>query len=1114
MTTAMPPRLPANPPSHRRLQALVLATALAGAACSSSGSGPTANAAFSGATVAPPSLVYLDSVLLVGFAVELDPTTLTEQSVQLRAIAGPGVGSPVRGTWRVGSLGTAMVSNTIEFEPELPHGEPLLTSGGLQPDTTYELRIVGGDTAFALRSRAGRPLQESLRFEVRTRTGVAASELFGQNAPGGPQLIAVTATPQTPAGSWRLGRSNEPAELRLRFNQPLDPSEQNLPRAPSVSARGPIELVYDDPVYGPGTWIAADVELERNATLGTTVVLHPRGVLPSAANLRLVLGSGLRDLFGEARSTPGPQVAATVGTETAYAPQFDAVAIDLAQTMAPGAADFPEVPAVVENGALRVPDTFAAVAGTGDWAPTGPEVVLRTDLQTLRYTTGRDQTFTGGVLHMRNLHIGQGQIVRGVGQNPLVLIVDGDAQIDGLLTVSGANASTIPEGGQYRGPGDLSPPYMGNSSAEGGGEPAQSGPAGGPGGGRGGRLPFPTALEIRVAGQSPSSWPDQAGDAGWPGCLPCTRSSAGGGGAFATAGDPWFPTPSGASSSFVQRSGTGGYGCSGASGASTRTLVGGASGVPWFRNGDSGDDFWGDAFVPSRGQRRRGELPSPTGGAGGGAGGSYSFDGSCSPSNPWGLYRGGDGGGGGGIVVVQVRGTLTIGPLGSIQANGGSGGRASRYGDEVGGGGGGAGGMVVLMAGRGIVLHTHGETFANRDYDFALSADGGVCRTSTFLAPTVQSKYPANGQPTISGSTYDSSPLGGFGGLGVIQLMVPTGTDNQDGTNTVLDDSITIVRNGQTLQGAEKQRFLGWRGFPDDQGNFVDDFGTPTNTAGGQGDLRPAPVLLPAPFTIHGRARARSGWLPLGALQRRSVGAPDGEPRAVVGENLRFARPARSDGWLPFGAGRLAAETGGVALLEAPVAIASFVNDTMTFAEPVYAVRLAAPLQQVDRDQFVGSVAELRQSTGGTLLRLRVLGNTADTLFLVASAPLPPQATHLQLHGFYAELATTEPQSYLAAPQTWLPRANARLGFAFHRDPARAATNGYDPERYPPQVGTFVTDPSDPSVRTALQTLGPTHLQWDVLLDGEFRRDASDQPPPADAGSALALRRLWLPVRF
>ncbi|MCA8950590.1 MAG: hypothetical protein KDE27_13885, partial [Planctomycetes bacterium] len=556
------------------------------------------------------------------------------------------------------------------------------------------------------------------------------------------------------------------------------------------------------------------------------------------------------------RGAGDPQPERVIATATALATQFGALAFDFEDedATAPGASrDFPEPEAVVVDGALTVPDAFPPLADVGDWTPNGADTTLRTDVQTLYYQNGRQRTFEGGVLHVKELHIGPNQIVRGLGPNPLVLVVDGDARIDGALTVRGANADRLFVGGTYRGPGDVSPPpAIGSGHGPIGPNPdpfVPVGAAAGAGGGRGGAT---STLAPRTFGSPGESAPgtDGGGRGGTLVAQALGQASGGGGGAGAVTGDPWFPSPAGPGDLFPQRAGRGGAGIG-------RTLPGGAAGTPWFTNATAADDFWGRAWVPRERRAIVGELAAPVGGSGGGAGGALDLPG-------WFYYLGGDGGGGGGALVLRVRGTLTLGPQGRIDADGGHGsGTEYLYSTErMGGGGGGAGGMVVLMAGDGIVIHTHGGTFANRDYDFPISADGGICRSSSFGPWYFRSKYPQNGQPTFSGSQYDDAPLGGFGGMGLVQLMVPVGRSNDDDTNTVLDDAITIVRNGVPLRGLAKQRFLGWRGFPDENGVLVDDFGNPTGTIGGQGDIRPDPVLLPVPFATHGTARAQSGWLP------------------------------------------------------------------------------------------------------------------------------------------------------------------------------------------------------------------------------------------------------------
>ena len=117
-----------------------------------------------------------------------------------------------------------------------------------------------------------------------------------------------------------------------------------------------------------------------------------------------------------------------------------------------------------------------------------------------------------------------------------------------------------------------------------------------------------------------------------------------------------------------------------------------------------------------------------------------------------------------------------------------------------------------------------------------MSGDHMVCTTGTFSPPVVPSKYPASGTAIAANygtSSYDTAPLGAFGGLGVIQLMAPPGPvgvgETPDNTNTVLDDRIKVFQNGVLQTGAAKQSLLAWRGFPDINGQLVDDNGVATN---------------------------------------------------------------------------------------------------------------------------------------------------------------------------------------------------------------------------------------------------------------------------------------------
>jgi hypothetical protein len=470
------------------------------------------------------------------------------------------------------------------------------------------------------------------------------------------------------------------------------------------------------------------------------------------------------------------------------------------------------------------------IAQLPDFSPTAPEVVLDTDSTVIQPTSGPPFPVIGGVFQFRNVTIPVGTIVRGVGSRPMIWLCD-TMTIGGTLSVAGADGEHV-------------------NTLNSANIPAAGG-AGGAAGGAGG-LGSPQIAQRSFAGQSaqgPGRVAALGGTGGLLGIgLAIAFAAGGGGGAFATQGDPNYPVHWINGTSFVEQLGLGGFGGSGVSGSATRTLPGGGPGGSPFADGNDENDFFGVGFDVFRRRFVVGELSGLVGGSGGGGGGDLAIDTTFLSPNWVADRKGGGGGGGGGCVVVFATTSITVLPTGHVSANGGNGGGGEPAGssNQGGGGGGGSGGLLILASPGSITLHVHGETFANRDYDFVLSADGGVCTTGTFSSPVVLSKYPANGTPVPAtfGTSYDSEGLGGFGGMGVVELATRPG-NNSDGTNTVLDDNIVLMQNGVPLTGATKQRFLAWRGWKNAAGVRVDDFGNPTNIGSNEGDIRPAPVLLP-----------------------------------------------------------------------------------------------------------------------------------------------------------------------------------------------------------------------------------------------------------------------------
>lgn len=465
--------------------------------------------------------------------------------------------------------------------------------------------------------------------------------------------------------------------------------------------------------------------------------------------------------------------------------------------------------------AASLASSVAAQGFNFDYRPSQREVVLDTDDTLIQPTVGPPIRVRGGVFVFRSVTIPSGVLVRGVGSRPMVWVVQQDFRVDGLMSVNGGDGERVDT------LNSANFPTAGGTAGAAAGD-----------GGFGSPLWFDRS-PTGQPGFGPLRIPAYGGGGGLLSCVPsCGRGSGGGGGAFATQGDidhllgatPWS-----------QVTGTGGAGCLNGS------LAGGSAGLRPFVDRRADNDFWGvgvDVF-----QRRfvQGELPFPIGGSGGGGGGDRSV--SCATNDP--LFvadnKGGGGGAGGGALVVIALGRVIVGPQGYLTANGGSGGGGEQAGsnNQGGGGGGGSGGMIVLAGASGIELHVKGETYVNApDGNFVLSADGGIGLQGPFGGQAIGGKYPP-GNPA-----WGASSAGGYGGLGIIELVARPGA-NADGTNTILDDGIDLYRNGQLMTGAAKTRFLGWRGYLSPNGVWVDDTGNPTNVGKGYGDMRPDPILLP-----------------------------------------------------------------------------------------------------------------------------------------------------------------------------------------------------------------------------------------------------------------------------
>jgi len=1090
--------------AHRTRSTSALGLLLLATACS--GGGGRGEDVIAGGFVAVRSdpsngnRIYLNDPINIDFSAGVDLDSASLETVSFLALDqnGEPTSEQVNGTFVLStSPGDDRVGRRLQFVPRLATDEAF-SNGGLRGGRTYLVRLVDGESrnGTVLRGTDGRGLERPTSFSFTTYDGTQPADLFRNPHAGGPALRRLEIGDGIDPAAVPLNLFGlRPLEVRLVFDQALNPSPRNVPIAldtdPVVrdpNDRGRVFLEYDDPALGGApTWIPADVTLEENGLAGAVVTLRPVGVLPNHATIRVIVESTLEDIAGESNvgNVAYDRVVATFATTASYEQQWNGIAEDFADARSIDfGAVFPEAQAIVERGFVRAGFAFEGTPTSLDYEPTSTEVVLNTDFTQVVPKVGLPFTVSGGVFNFRNVSILPGVTVTGQGTKPMVWLCSGDFRVAGTLSVSGGNGARVTtlQSANFPKAGGLGHCGAGNGGSGSlsaiardlTGEPGYGAfqePGKGGGGGR---------ICCNGACYTPAT--TYHGDGG---------GSGGGGGTLATQGDPnWRGTLGTGGTSFQQVFGIGGAGCSGLSGTRTATLLGGAAGPKVCTDPRADNDFWGSAINLFTNTRITGELAKPLGGGGGGGGGDLVIGGSCDTPSWITDSSGGGGGGGGGVLIVKALGEIEVLPTGKIVADGGHGGGGEQAGscEQGGGGGGGSGGMVVLMSAKRIVLHQHGSpqqnrwNYAQNDYDFAVSADGGVTLTGDFGTTRVYSKYPTNGQAMLAGTTYDEEPLGGLGGMGIVQLMVPPGPNLQDyengddGTNTKLDDFIVVKRRGTSGEPfvlspatapGEKQKALAWRGFLDaaTPPKLVDDNGTPIVIGNNEGDIRPSPILLPVPFSA--KSRVRSKWIDTGSSQRRQIAAADGQPRGVVagddGPIFEFAgidtpTSVATPGYHALPGYVAYRPLSGAVEIAFPTPVVGAVPIASVFADGLdYRVTLAEPALG-EPNRYAQYQAELLNDANAVLGGFRILSHTSQSLLVAADGDgLPAGATKLQIRAKFFEIVTNGAPglgpTYTYAGTT-VPNANVRIGFAFHRDPSSSVPT----DRFPADAQEFVHD--------------------------------------------------------
>lgn len=1021
------------------------------------------------------------------------------------------------------SPGDQEVGRRLVFNPRFPTNNTF-SNGGFRAGRRYVVQLVGGTArnGTTLTDINGRPLLAPQTFSFETPTGTTPQELFSDTIPGGPRRTSqngfeINVTEAN--GEVPLSRaSTGPIEIRLRFDQPLNPNSANVPVNVTAAIetrptlRGRIFLEYDDPELGQNVWIPALVDLEINNRLGSTVLLRPIGVLPNNATIRVIVENTVEDMSGESNvSDPAfNRIFETFETVDLFEPQFDAVFEDfgIGSTIDMEAA-FLEPQAAFDNGRLSASFDFPGTETTLRFEPNTTEVILNTDFTQITPVGSPPINVSGGVFSFASVLIPDGVTVRGEGSRPMIWLVNGDFEVRGSLQVNG-------------GVGDRVDVLMSANFPTGGGPGVCGGGAGGEG--------SPVSTDRSLSGEAgfgPGQQPGGGGGAGLYAIISsCARGSGGGGGSFSTEGDPYYPPNGGPR--WTQVSGPGGEGCAGINNAPSRTLQGGNAGPRPFTDASDANDFFGSGLDLAAGVRLEGELLQLQGGAGGGGGGDRGTSGALGDPNFINDEKGGGGGGGGGVLVVQALGKITVGVNGEITANGGDGGGGEQAGsnERGGGGGGGSGGMIVLISAESIELGVRkrlpaslAETYEEGDNIFSLSADGGIGTQGNFANISIVGKYGSNrnspGMPT-----WNNNPAGGFGGMGLIQLLTPPGNDT-DGTNNRLDDNITffeeVAGSPVAVSNNRKVELLGWRGYVDSQGMRVDEAGNPitVGTSGldpalvtGWGDIRPSPILLPAPYGPASRARSR--WIDLGnAVREIEVTTPaNGEARTVVtgGESVRFGDEMLGYGTSMNGSFPGYANFDGSTGAFMPSAVdiggqTSFAIGAVE-ANASFEGRAAVSIDLTgvslgDDNRYTGYRVEV-DNGGAALGDYRILGHTDTTVFLSVDGAFPASASNATILAQFFEVQVDGQPGLggsfapgVGSPVAVAPTSNVRVGFAFTVDPFST-----DPmDRWPNASIDYEFDLTNPGLQNWIDTqvrssvTNPTRqlfVQWDVLFNSRF----------------------------
>lgn len=674
--------------------------------------------------------------LQLNFSQTIDPGSVNGSTVSLRTAGGeaPAGQFIVQGSSLIFQPSAAVVGGSTVF--------------GFRPNETYLLSLAGPSAADSIRSDSGDPLSLPVFCQLNVSRGFLDLD---QRAPQAELLTSV---------DQDLGRREQ---IVLRFSELLDSSGFAGVTPGSSPVTYQIRSSVPDPL-NPGGRICASagatglvdavpvLSVDTSGAVPRTVVtLTPGSALPGNSCVRVTVTGRVRDLSGRSANLQSFDLIVEAGVSEPF------TVTESFGTTANLEIDSSSV--TIGGGEARVGDIggpglmgeFDLIYATQVAANVFEVNTDTTVIPANRTLFGTEIPVVGGVFDFSKLVIPADTIVRFVGDTPPVLLVSGDVDVQGTLSVDGGSVT----------------PFI--ARTPGPSTSGQSGGLGGPGGGDGGR-----------GGNSGNglNLPAFFGQPGLPGTAPMTSGYSGLLGLTGGDGGQLFPVLPLATDfqglvpgSLAGSGGGGGGGLVVAGGTGTRSMLPTAM---FQRMQDLGPDTSGGMGVGIQ------PIPMATssldhflvGGGGGGGGGSGIFGATRTSvlptAAPIRMNAGAGGAGGGGAIAIRAGGSVVLSTgAARISARGGS--AAVRLPNPLASdsplpGGGGSAGSVVIQAARGWgnngAIDIRGGSGGSTEVSLAFTTgsnstivggDGshGLVRLELPVAPTLGELGTVSGPPML-----------------------------------------------------------------------------------------------------------------------------------------------------------------------------------------------------------------------------------------------------------------------------------------------------------------------------------------------------------------------------